>query len=195
MQKEIIELVGLPGSGKTTWAQSQSFPFFPNGKYTRTERFAALLLFKITHPIVFLRLCNLTLKQTPHVRRLKHKLFFLLGTALASERRAQKLNESRVIIDEGILQYLLGIFESPITKQDTQIMTHIINYLPRRTIRWFEADKEERTKRMQERERTPLAGFGEKYQTQWLSTVETNAPLFKNLLQKTKHTLREQGNF
>lgn len=116
----IVELSGLPGSGKSTFARE----LVKTGKYTLvTPRGLSEILWlnflrAITHPIHYVKLLSLTLTHLGP-RALWYQKFvnlFLVANAKYQKARCYK----NAIIDQGYLQNYFSLFEHPLSFEDYQ---------------------------------------------------------------------------
>ena len=121
----IAEVYGLPGSGKSTIARG--LVALPEGVCTlvdfhsKGERYKFILRFVALHPILFVRWMRVLMA---------HRLLFwyklhLLSVTFAKVAKAEILSAPLVLVDEGLLQRLLTVFDRPIEK------TQVARLLPK----------------------------------------------------------------
>ena len=180
----IIELFGLPGSGKTYLAQNcfsdrQHAVVKCLGKF---QQFFFALMFGLRKPLFFCYLKILLLKENwckPSL--LWHKYMMLLLPALAKEGKALFSKNSTAVIDQGLLQLALSIYERKIEEPDIK---RILSFCARenRKITIVEANKSVREKRMGDRGRRARGFLGEKYLAQWTPVLEYNYEVVKNAI-------------
>lgn len=186
----IIEYLGLPGSGKTYLAERR---VKENQEYTyvairtRTERFFYAFVFMGTHPLISFRMIWTVMKRTPlHFRLLKHKTAFLLLGAFAREARASYFTTKDTVLDEGLHQFMLSMYEKPVDERTMQEDWGMIvrNMKHTRQIVFVECKREARMQRMRTRNRFPRRMLSQAYQEHFLGVQEQNYPLVKRLLEE-----------
>lgn len=149
-----IELVGVPGSGKTyhsvKMANAEKGTIVSiGGKF---ERFFFTLCFLVFHPMVFFSLLHKTVTYPQIYRNTKHKVFFLFFGACAKEFKSNFYK--RAIIDEGIMQYLFSLHEYEIQEGELDKSLNILTSLKRRVVYLTAPNETVRLKRLQKRGRT-----------------------------------------
>ena len=171
----IYEFIGLPGSGKTYHAQRLSSEIGAPmiGALSRKDRFLGALCFATHRPLVVMRLVRELFCET-HVSAalLWHKLFFLLGNALARESVAMRFETA--VIDEGLAQYIYSLYEHRITVRDIQRYFDIVKLPEERTVTIIEASDNIRHERMAARGRVPRSAFGLSYGESWEEVLSSN---------------------
>src|SRR3989344_3380474 len=120
IKKFNFEFFGLPSVGKTTLAsalaKAELGPIITVNY--QLERLLYPFLFLLTHPIVFFRFYFLSLKESGDNRKLfKHKRHLFL-LALAKETKATWSLGG--IIDDGLYQFLLSVYEKKITQTEAE---------------------------------------------------------------------------
>lgn len=185
MQKEtIVEYIGLPGAGKTYLAQKHSketnIPVITIN--SKCERYSQVSLFLVRHPILFCYISCMVFRYTKHnIRLLRHKYFFLFFNAVAREQKANRLGIG--IIDEGLFQFSLSLFESKVGKSRMQAYMSIVNKLPERKINLVQASLGSRWERMLQRKRVPREAFGQDYAHSFLQTMEYNLGVLEEIFE------------
>lgn len=188
MSEKMTEVVGTPGSGKTTWAMRQRRSLLHYSDVTRWQRYRAACYFCVFHPILTFRLMRLSVSSDQSMRLMKYKLVSCLFRALAVERKAQR-SRGDVVIDEGIFQYVFSAFEHKISSGESKVLRKVIASLPSRHIIWFECSGEERRQRMLARGRTPRANFDAGYREKWLNAMDCNGSCFVSLIRNSENII------
>lgn len=111
----LIELFGLPGSGKTTLAETmraRGAILVPTPSRASLARDASLFWF--SHPLLALRLLTTILQRAPHSVRYALFINGFVGYA-ARSRRARALSRAGAIavLDQGFFQLLISLDELP----------------------------------------------------------------------------------
>ncbi len=177
-----VELIRLPGSGKTTVARRLEKKL---GKKLvkierKTERYAQGLLFILSNPTTAFSVLLWTIKlHRGSLYLLRHKIFFLMFRAFAKETFVSK----GVIIDEGLLQYLCAISDRPLTEEEVSHMCNNIKLSDRKIVRVF-CNESLRLDRMKKRKRVPRSIFGEAYVDAFYACLPGNTDLIFSELSK-----------
>lgn len=155
-----IELVGLPGSGKTYMtddlARVHNLSIATNLVINKN---ILVIKFFFKNPSSFLKLLYWTIKyHNGSLKLLKHKIFFILFRAVSKEFFAKE----NTIIDDGILQYIIAISDTPLPSESIDKMLREFN-LCNRTIKIVEVDDNVRKNRIKQRNRYPRSQFGKEY--------------------------------
>lgn len=133
------------------------------------------LLFGLLHPSLALRLFAICRAQSQGaLRRMKiHRLV----SALAKEQKARTVGGG--LIDEGLFQVLLTLYETP---AEPATIEEMLSLLPKAAYRvcFVEADDETRRSRMQARGKIPRGELGPAHQAQWQRTLAVNLATLKS---------------
>jgi dephospho-CoA kinase len=173
----IVELAGLPGSGKSFLAPKiaaeHGVSIVRVGRLGQRRLYA--LLFGLLHPRLVLRLLATCRAQSRGaLRRMKtHRLV----SALAKEQKARMIGGG--LIDEGIFQILLTLYETP---AEPARIEEMLSLLPKAAYRvcFVEAAEETRQSRMQARGKTPRSELGPAHQEPWQRTLAANLATLKS---------------
>ena len=146
----IIELFGLPGSGKSTIARALE----ANGKAKRiriTSRGELLWrssLYILRHPLSSLIQLWYLIRYSGSLQLFYSKFMNLFLHHAAKYQKAHAKQEV-VVIDQGHLQNLLSLFELPVSHEK---MVRYLAWLPKPDQVWVcEANADERARRLQSR--------------------------------------------
>jgi len=181
----IIEIFGLPGSGKSHFAEKISKERAVPVIHIRgrIEKYALALLFAFAHPITFLFFLRILIAENKsHLALLHHKIRNLYFSVIAREEKAQ-LSGSGGIIDEGLVHFVLVLYEREISAQELEAT---LRHIPqKRHIYIVESGADIRNARMKKRKRVPREGFGLEYRSRWFPVFEHNYQRVKTLVQRT----------
>jgi hypothetical protein len=181
----IINFFGLSGAGKTYY----SIKSFIDHKYkvikinNRFEKYFFVFIFFFIHPVSSVFLIKATISENINNKRLliykiKHLLFLVLA------RQGKSSFYGDVVVDDGLFQFLLIIFERKISYND---LAPFRNFLKdKKTIAYIvEANRETRLARMEKRNRFPRRSiFGKEYFYKWLEVEEYNYIIIKEFIMK-----------
>lgn len=162
----IIELVGLPGSGKTALAEAakaRGAVLVPLP--SRTRLLTEALLFWLVHPLLALRVFFCLLRKTPNGMRYELFINGYLGYA-ARYRKALSLSLQgmTVVLDQGFFQMLISLRGLP---------PGLLEKLPRPDVLVaVVVDATERERRMLARGWAPRANFGDEHRLAWQREAE-----------------------
>ena len=174
----ITEVIGLPGAGKTHYVGGKQV--LVKG---RACRYWWALLFSIKHPKIAWHFLYKTVR-TPQVRpALKNKALFLLFGAFAREYKARPGQ----IIDEGLYQYILSLYEVTVSRKAVKDDITILAPL-RRGVLHFRTDETIRESRMQERGRWFSKNLSKAETERFLVSLKETEMYLAELLQ-------EQANY
>jgi dephospho-CoA kinase len=180
----IVELIGLSGAGKTSFARAFSEEqHIPIIEVTgRARKVGLILWFIATRPRVFFSILLVLVVENKKSARLRsHKIRNLFFSTVAREQKA-RMSSRDCIIDEGLLQFFLSLYERPVNEQD--VSRYLARIVDDRKVIILEAEYDVRIKRMKTRGRFPRSFMGEAYQRRWLSLVDKNYDLFKTFVKK-----------
>lgn len=178
----IIELLGLPGSGKTYYtkkfAQEYEMEAISFNKGFKKKFYA--ILFIIFHPFLFgILIKKLFIENRQDKKVLKHKLFNYLPGVIAREQKGRLSRRS--VIDEGLIQFILAMYERKISKKDLRWCQSYFN--KRFKIFIIETEEKIRQKRIQTRGRIPRGHLGIDYVNNWMKILEHNYLIYKDFIQ------------
>lgn len=165
----IIELVGLPGSGKTTFAKRLA----EDGEWTvvSIEETGELLfyntLFLFRHPVSFFYGLYFLYRY-----RGLHELWYTKFTNLFLVHNAKYMKASvrakkypRAIIDQGHHQNIISLFDTPVADD---VVDRYVRLLPKPDLLcFFVADTKTRTERLKERGYGARGELDENYREAW----------------------------
>ena len=123
----VIELFGLPGAGKTTFAKQLEADGFTVVKIrTKKELLYFNFVHLVRHPISSLMNAIFILKNSPNpgLRYYKFMNFFLDMNARYEKARLY----GKAVLDQGYFQNVLSVFENPMS---AEIMKRYIKHLPK----------------------------------------------------------------
>jgi glycosyltransferase involved in cell wall biosynthesis len=179
----IIELYGMSGVGKSTLARE--IERNTDWQIIKIDNLFQLfwynLLFSLTHPIKFISLLFLIIRNSPTL-----ELFYLkfMNPLLHSNAKYQKaLSCTKAIIDQGYLQNIISIFEKEISKKDILKYLKMIKKSDLYLI--LDLNNKDRLNRLENRGYGTRENFSKKYRDKWLSVIEKNNDAFRNILNKT----------
>ncbi len=181
----IYEFIGLGGAGKTyraaEYAKTKNIPLV--SILNSWERSLYAFLFMARHPIVVARLVWWVIQQGQTVSGLIfHKIFFLLFRTLGREGKILFLDDA--VIDEGLVQFIISLFEEPVSAKDIKNYIQLILSVAPRQIYILDTPILIRQERMTHRRRIPRSIFGTHYGIVRNKTLEINYPIIvKCLLQ------------
>ena len=119
----IIEFFGVPGSGKTTLMRKllEAMPDSREARAaTRREIARGAIDFSIRHPVSFL---IWSIQFCMHARGLFRYKLALLLRSMAARSHAER-SDGVVFLDEGMVQRLLSIFDTPLSEQKVRFLLH-----------------------------------------------------------------------
>ena len=171
----IIELFGLPGSGKSTRARALE----QEGKVvrvrinSRTELLVRNALFFFQYPVTTIRLAVYLLKYGGRGTLFRTKVISLFLGHNAKYQKARWM-KGVYIIDQGHFQNLLSLFEVPLTEVE---MRAYVALLPKPDELWIcTVEEGERARRLRER------GYGGGNEDRAQDAVQKNFSLAQRIL-------------
>lgn len=178
----IIELYGLPASGKTTLARkiARNTDFKIVEIKSKPELIYFNFLYLIKHPIKFIITLFYIILNSPNWNFFYQKF---MNTFLQVNARYQKaLRYKLAIIDQGYFQNIISVFEKEIS---SKILIRYIKFLlfPDKLI-VFNISKNKRLKLMGERGYFARDKFGKAYRKKWEKIIEKNDKILKDNLRK-----------
>jgi hypothetical protein len=172
-----IQLFGLPGAGKTYIAnqlasQNGFVAVRVKGKVAKTLH---SLLYFLIHPISYLLILWILFKENyKYGGVLMHKVkLFLKASAIES----RSLFSKKTIVDDGLCQFLITLFEREIDNDDLSKLKKLVPQ--NATIFIVESGNEERLVRMNKRGRVPRDFMGTEYLMKISPIWESNAQTLK----------------
>lgn len=173
----IIELYGLPGSGKTTAAQKikELHGLVPVTIGTRRELCSFAVKFAAKNPRAFFLTMLYIITNSRSFKMFYYKFMNVLLYRAAKYEKASEADSS-VLLDEGPFQNMLSLFEKPMEEDK---LIRYARILPKPDLLViFNIDRADRLKLLNARKRIPRKEFGEEYRAQWEETMEHNNALF-----------------
>lgn len=180
----IIELYGLPGSGKTTFARD--FSCFlgckPVSIKSKKELLYLNVIFLAKHPVLFFKLFWLIIVQSTSWRMFYSKCVNVFFYRNAKYEKARRNKTS--LVDESFFQNLLSFFENSLQKED---VVKYINILPKPDMLiMFDISPSENERRLADRDYTLRAGYGDEYVANWKEVMRKNDRLLLEVLDDSK---------
>lgn len=172
----IIELYGLPGSGKTTAAQKikELHGLVPVTIGTRRELCSFAVKFAARNPRAFFFTMFYIITNSRNLKMLYYKFMNVLLYRVAKYEKAWE-TDGYALLDEGLFQNILSLFEKP-TAEDK--LVRYARILPKPDfLVMFNIDRTERLKLLAARKRIPRKEFGEEYRARWEEAMECNNAL------------------
>ncbi len=180
----IIELYGLPGSGKTTFAKrlAQEGGFVIIKIRSRSALIFYNLLFLLHYPVKFFRLLRLVISNAGSLRLFYFKL---MNTFLDYNAKYMKArNHPKALLDQGHHTNVYAVFERDLDKSELLGYLRILPKPDRLIV--FDLPLGRRRDRIESRSRRARSAFGEDYQDRWERSSEHNNSLFLELVKAGK---------
>lgn len=180
----IIELYGLSGSGKTTFAKkmAQESGFQIIKIRTRLELLYLNALFLVMHPWRLVSGFLYLTKNSPNGRLFYYKLMntFLHVQAKYAKAWLWRGRNKGLILDQGYVQNVISLFETE--KSQDQIEKYMSIWIRPDILVAFDSSKEVREERLRGRGDRSRQSFGERYLRNWEEVAEKNAGAFTEIL-------------
>lgn len=182
----IIELFGLPGSGKTAIKKVLIRRDFGKDVVLNgtLERLIFCFVFAILHPLICLFWLSLLFTRDQKGLR-KYKLS-LLSVTFAKFQKARFLKQ-KSIIDEGFLQRILSMYEHQLTEQEIK-KTLKYSLFPDKVL-FIKGGGFDRFLKEEDRINSYRYKKGEAYIENWISILTSNTELIHKQLQNSFPTL------
>ncbi len=180
--KIIFQFFGLPGAGKTFYFEEINKNIKPIYIKEKRNKVFFTILFFIFNPLTTIFYIKIIIKENKHNRKiLYYKIFKLFIDTVANEQKAF-LNKESVIIDQGIILFLMSIYERKIKEGELEIFLPYLrkNYF----IYIIIASKKIRQKRMEARKRIPRSRIGRNYAISMQKIFKENEPIIINFIKK-----------
>lgn len=180
----IIEFFGLSGTGKTIIAREFSrileIEYINANSFLEKIKYAVFYFF--TSPLKTTRLILRTIKESDlSLNLMRHKLFMLLCMIIRNQKALEKGRNNTVVLDEGMTEYGLTLFEEEINEDETR------KYLQENTafdiLIILSADSDERTKRMNQKMKIPRSDLGIDIK-KWQLVQENNEKVFRRVFKR-----------
>ncbi len=186
-RKNNIEIIGLPGSGKSTIANlvKENSRFCVVQLNTKFEKASFLGVFIFLKPIYFLKYIKLIQGQPLLIRSYVRHLFFISCAKEAKAFFYSLFSKKIFLIDEGLCQRLLSIFEGKI---ETLILRKHLSSLPtwKKKFLVVEGTGFDRFSTAEDSMFSPRFKMGEVYLEAWKKDLEFNFYQVVDILSKNK---------
>jgi len=169
----IIELYGLPGSGKTTLANklARNSGFQVIKIRSNKELLFYNFLFLVKHPIKFTAMFFYLLVNRGNGWRMFYYKF--MNTFLQHNAKYQKaLRFKNALIDQGYFQNIISVFEKKITPEAIKRYAKFFLYPDKLIV--FNMSPGWRLEKMEKRGYNARDGFSEEYKKNWQEVIEHN---------------------
>jgi hypothetical protein len=169
----IVETFGLSGTGKSTYAHDLAaelrLPLI--AIRNKLEKYSYYWLFWLFNRRLATFLAERCLEQSMHDPRLRAHKWELYLKAVGREQKARIFRGG--VIDEGLINFLLTLYEEPIPARDLMLYRELLP--PReRQVHILETKETERLRRLSARNRIGRKNFGEEYYEKWSKVVAEN---------------------
>ncbi len=169
----IIETFGLAAAGKSTYARKLAAERGLRNITIRStvEKMFFYWLFRLLHPRLAAFLAKRCVEQSRDLPQLRHHKWELFRKAVGREQKARLFGSG--VIDEGLVNFLLTLYEDIIPGED---LVAYGNLLPakNREIHIVETNAESRAERLAARAKSTRQKFGDAYFARWSRIVEEN---------------------
>lgn len=190
----IIELYGLPGSGKTYFFQKSSFEKIEIRN--NFEKIYYCLKYRLKHPIftsyLLIQLIkNIDSKNGSFARIFIHKLLgnYMLCLAKYGKYESIKKENKNYLIDEGFIQLIFAIYDNK-NKNIKKTCNKVFKYIDK--VKIVKISEVERKKRLKERGIYPREHFGKRYYDNWSKNSIITHNEIMNFLKTKKNILIEK---
>jgi hypothetical protein len=174
----IVETFGLSGAGKSTYARrlAAELDLPAIAIRNKPEKHLYYRLFWLLNRPLARFLAERCLDQAKHDPRLRTHKWELYLKVVGREQKARLYRGG--VIDEGLINFLLTLYEEPIPADDLIIYGEL---LPphRRQIHIVETSEAKRLNRLAVRERIGRKDFGDEYYAKWSEIVLANYRVVK----------------
>jgi len=190
----IIEFYGLPGSGKTTISRTLAerggkYVYLHTSPRFETIRLVPLFAFKNPGKALFW-FCELFKESMKfHFGTLFRYKLHLLLISIAQYQQAQRNAETVYLLDEGLFQRILSIYETKKTREDIE---RYIRHIPKVDIVVIAENKSTEFYRFKEsphRYESPRLHLGKEYFENWMEVVRYNDAIIKSVLKGTQKNI------
>lgn len=186
----IVELCGLPASGKSTFARELArHNVFTRIKIKRkSELLWFNVLFFLRYPIFFIKTLLCITKNAPSRTILYAKIMNVLLHHNAKYVKAKKYTHS--VIDEGHMQNVISLFETRLTK--ALVMKYVTGLPAVDKVILFDLPEQLLDQRVNERGYFAREGMGDAtYRAKWKQVIRHNIQLLRASLEKSRipHTV------
>ena len=180
----IIELLGMPGAGKTTLAQriEDSTDFKIIRIKNKKELLKYNLIYLIKHPIKFIVTLYYIITNSDSWKMFYYKFTNLFLHHNAKYQKA--LSHEKAIIDQGYFQNFLAVFEKLLSSRE--MFRYLGNLLYPDILFFVDVDDDVAKKRLLNRPHRVRGNFDPEYVNNWKKIVSSNAQLLKNQLSQVK---------
>lgn len=131
-----LELVGLPGSGKTTYLNDyvrNNSLVVPVSSISRVKRYLFAMIYCLTHLFTAFKIAKVIIREYKLLKHpgLKHKIFFIFFSACAREMMGKLA--VRCVVDEGLCQFIFSAYEHEVSYEEVM---HDFAFLAKRKQLW-----------------------------------------------------------
>ncbi len=175
----IVELYGLPASGKTTLARKMVSDGYVRVKIkNKKELLFYNFLFLAKHPVKFVASFIYVILNFGSASLFYYKF---INAFLDKNAKYQKsLRFKKSLIDQGHIQNIVSVFENKLTPRE---MIRYLRFLPLPDkLIVFDVNRAKRDERAGQRGYSARMNFGSDYQKEWREIIEYNDKLLKSIL-------------
>lgn len=184
----VLEFFGPPGSGKSTLAKNlvkrdgNRFQIVHISSFY--ERMRYCLYFAFSHPISVVYWLSILVRNSYSLELFRYK-FHLLSISMAKTMKAKMTDGEIKIIDEGLLQRGLSLFEDILDDNKIRVM---ISHIPVKCVYLvFSGGKFERFTTESDKENSPRFRRGSDYYEKWQRIVVQNSNTISAFLENSKY--------